>query len=232
MKKPILDFHINKEGYFVIGLAIIITCIMFALAVELGLICLYITSLVIYFFRDPVRMIVRNENNLLSPADGVVYSISEALSPSSTDLNETMTRVSIFLSVLDVHVNRLPVSGTVRKLNYIVGKFIRADSYVSEEANEKQEILIEALNGKNIIVVQQAGFVARRIVCDLLEGHEYEQGSRFGIIKFGSRVDLYFPKEYKLCVRERQMVIGGETIIAALKNEDNDEEEDIVVKFV
>ncbi len=199
---------INKEGYIPIGVLVIITCISFSISWGLGVTSLILTAGCAYFFRDPIRVIPVNENIILSPADGTIYNIDH-------NYNDQI-RVSIFLSVLNVHVNRIPISGTVKKLHYHPGKFIRASSHKDSEDNEKQEIVIETPSGIEIKFAQIAGFIARRIICELKEGEQAVSGKRFGIIKFGSRVDIILPKNTQLTVAEGQTVIGGETILADL----------------
>lgn len=129
-----------------------------------------------------------------------------------------MNKISIFLSPLNVHVNRIPINGVVRNLHYIPGKKLRADYDSSEDENERQEVVIELSDGRKIVVVQQTGFLARRIVCDLKKDQQVSAGKRFGIIKFGSRVTVYLPKDMKILVTEQQTVIAGETVLGLLND--------------
>lgn len=211
-------FHLSKEGYTFIIIGCIVTFIVFAFSWGLGTACLLLTFSIVFFFRDPIRVIPLNDNYILSPADGLVYSIKELPPPALLGMQGRRIRVSIFLSVFDVHVNRIPVDGVIKKLHYSPGKFIRADSQKSEEENERQEILIQAANGSDIVVTQQAGFIARRIVCALEEDQKVKAGERFGIIKFGSRVDVYLPEGILPLVQEGQTLVGGETVLAVFNN--------------
>lgn len=209
-------FSVSKEGYLSIVIAAVLTLLFFTFNSVLGVIGLFCTVVIIYFFRDPQRAIPINDQVVLCPADGVILNIERTMPPVSLGLEEEMYKVSIFLSPLNVHVNRLPVDGIVKKLHYTPGKHMRAD-YDTEE-NERQDILIESNNKKNIVVVQQTGFLARRIVCDLNQNDEVKAGMRFGIIKFGSRVNLYLPLDANVCVFKKQTVIAGETIIASFSD--------------
>tara|TARA_B100000700_G_C15001817_1_gene836658 strand:+ start:517 stop:1035 length:519 start_codon:yes stop_codon:yes gene_type:complete len=169
---------------------------------------------VYYFFRDPERFPINDENYLLSPADGVVSQISEVNGPIELGLeNEKYTRVSIFMNVFDCHVNRVPSTGKITKIYYKTGKYINASLDKASEENERNYLKMENKHGSEIILVQIAGLIARRIVCEVKENEEIEQGDRFGIIRFGSRVDLYF-KNYETMVKQKQKTISGETIIA------------------
>lgn len=208
--KKIFD-SIHKEGYIPIGILIISTCISFAIYWSLGAFLLFLTAGCAFFFRDPIRVIPVDEDLILSPADGLVYNVNHD--------NEDDTRISIFLSVMSVHVNRIPVSGIVEKLTYAPGKFIRASSHKDSEDNERQDITIRTKSNVVIKFSQIAGFIARRIICNLQEGEEVSSGAKFGIIKFGSRVDLFIPKNIDILISEGQTLIGGETIIANLSKD-------------
>nr|CAH7716131.1 unnamed protein product [Callosobruchus chinensis] len=193
--------NINREGYLLIVVSFIVTCIAFSISWGAGITCLFPTLLCTYFFRDPARAVPNNKDFILSPADGVISKIEEV-------------SYSIFLSVLNVHVNRIPISGTIKEMSYKKGKFVSAISNRSSNENEKQVIAIEYEKGKEIIVEQIAGFIARRIVCNLRTSQSVKAGERFGIIRFGSRVNIYIPIGIEVRVSEGQTVIGGETIIA------------------
>lgn len=215
--------NINKEGYPFIIISFIVSCIAFSISWGLGVTCLFPTLLCTYFFRDPARAVPNNKDLILSPADGVISSIEEVSYSLSEDSKEEkkFTCVSIFLSVLNVHVNRVPISGMVKGMNYKKGKFVSAMNNRSSNENEKQVIVIEYQEGKEIIVEQIAGFIARRIVCNLEVSQNVKAGERFGIIRFGSRVNIFIPSGIAVKVSKGQTVIGGETVIANLIENDN-----------
>ncbi|OCA06364.1 phosphatidylserine decarboxylase [Wolbachia endosymbiont of Trichogramma pretiosum] len=208
--------NINREGYLFIVVSFIVTCIAYSISWGAGIACLFPTLLCTYFFRDPARAVPSNKDFILSPADGVISKIEEVSYPLSAENEEEkrFTLVSIFLSVLNVHVNRIPISGTIKEMSYKKGKFVSAISNRSSNENEKQVIAIEHEKGKEIIVEQIAGFIARRIVCNLRTSQSVKAGERFGIIRFGSRVNIYIPIGIEVRVSEGQTVIGGETVIA------------------
>ncbi|MFQ3307618.1 MAG: phosphatidylserine decarboxylase [Candidatus Midichloriaceae bacterium] len=208
--------NINKEGYFFIAVFAIITLIFFSFSNALGWVGVVLTLWCIFFFRDPERFTPTQENIIVSPADGVVQRIVKdvELPKEISDTSEKMTRVSVFLDVFNVHVNRIPVSGVVKKLHYFHGKFFNASLDKASEHNERQFVLIETENGSQIGLVQIAGLIARRIICDLKEGEKVSTGNRYGIIRFGSRVDLYLPQSMNIKVIEGQTMIGAETVIA------------------
>lgn len=217
--------NINREGYLFIAVSFIVTCIAFSISWGLGVTCLCPTLLCTYFFRDPARAVPNNQDLILSPADGVISKIEEVNYPALDEGQEErkFTLVSIFLSVLNVHVNRIPISGKIKGLNYKKGKFVSAMSNRSSNENEKQVIVIEYQEGKEIIVEQIAGLIARRIVCNLGISQNVKAGERFGIIRFGSRVNIYIPSDIDVMVSEGQTVVGGETIIANLNKEHTQE---------
>lgn len=209
---------IHKEGYFFISVFAIITLILFMWSQQLGWIGFILTLWCIFFFRDPNRVIPNQENVLVSPADGVVQKIEKAKMPQEIASNdEEMNRISIFLNVFDVHVNRIPISAKVKKLSYHHGKFFNASLDKASEHNERQSILLELNDKQEVGVIQIAGLIARRIVCNLKEDQKISTGKRFGIIRFGSRVDIYLPNHFEIKVLEGQKIIGGESIIAELK---------------
>jgi phosphatidylserine decarboxylase len=212
-----IDFlfpRLHKEGYRFVAIAAVVTFIVLMVSNFIGLISLAITMWVYYFFRDPDRFSIKDENYLICPADGVISQIIETSGPHELGLeNEKFTRISIFMNVLNCHVNRFPLSGVVEKIFYKPGKFINASFDKSSEENERNYIKFKNLNGENIILVQIAGLIARRIVCDVKENQNVKQSERFGIIRFGSRVDLYF-KNYKILVEKNQKTFSGETILA------------------
>lgn len=210
---------INKEGYFIIAVSAIITFLLFIIDEFLGEIGLILTLFIIYFFRDPIRVSPDESNVVLASADGVVDKVEEAEAPKELklDSNEKFNRVSIFLSTFNVHVQRIPMSGKIEKLEYIQGKFLNITNDKYHEDNERQLCLMKTKQGFDVIFVQIAGMVARRIVCDLKEGQEVKAGEKFGCIKFGSRVDVYLPKNIELKVKVGQTMIAGETVIGLLK---------------
>ena len=171
----------------------------------------------LYFFRDPERVPPGRANAVLAPADGHVVSVMTAVPPAELDLGDTPRwRVAIFLSVLDVHVNRMPVAGTVTRIAYRHGKFVSANLDKASADNERNALAIRLDDGQDLAVVQIAGLVARRILCDVHEGERVTAGGRFGIIRFGSRTDVYLPHGVTPIVAVGQTMIGGETVIAEL----------------
>ena len=208
-------FPIHKEGYKFILIFAIGAIILALLSDILGLAGLVLTLWCIFFFRDPERIVPIGEKLIISPADGVVQKIEEVPLPDNlTDSGEMRTRVSIFLNVFNVHVNRVPADGTITKLHYHPGKFFNASLDKASKYNERQEVLMKMDNGSEIAFSQIAGLIARRIVCDLKEGQKVKAGERFGIIRFGSRMDVYLPKGISPTVSVGQTVIGGESIVA------------------
>ena len=175
------------------------------------------TLFCLYFFRDPERVPPPRPNLLLAPADGHIVSIQPAVPPLELGLGDTPRwRVAIFLSVLDVHVNRMPADGTVTRIAYRHGAFVNASLDKASDDNERNALAIRLTDGREIAVVQIAGLIARRILCDAREGESVRAGARFGIIRFGSRTDLYLPEGVQPIVAVGQTTIGGETVIAEL----------------
>ena len=210
----ILFPKLHKEGYRFLTIAAVITFILLLISNFLGLISFILTIWVYYFFRDPERFSINDENYLLSPADGVVSQIIETNGPSEIGLeNKKFTRVSIFMNVFNCHVNRIPSSGKINQIFYKPGKYINASLDKASQENERNYIKMTNSNGDELVLVQIAGLIARRIVCEIKENDETNQGNKFGIIRFGSRVDLYF-ENYKMLVRQNQKTVAGETIIA------------------
>lgn len=210
---------VNKEGYFIIGVACVITLLLFMIWDFLGFIGLILTGFIVYFFRDPERVSPDDKNAILSVADGVVDVIQEVEAPKELglDSSKTYNRVSVFLNTFNVHVQRIPMSGKIEKLEYIEGKYLNITNDKYHEDNERQLCLMKTTQGFEIIFVQIAGMVARRIVCNLKEGQEVKAGERYGCIKFGSRVDLYLPKDVEIKVKVGQTMIAGETVIGLVK---------------
>ena len=206
---------IHKEGYKFLAISIIATFLILLFSNFFGLFFVLITVWVYYFFRDPDRYSINDDKYLVSPADGLVTNISERTGPIEMQLeNTTYTKISIFMNVFNCHVNRTPVSGTVEEINYKPGKFLNASLDKASEENERNYYKIKCKkSGEEIIIVQIAGLIARRIVCEVEEGKNLKQGERIGMIRFGSRVDLYF-KNKKVLVKEGQNLIAGESLIA------------------
>ncbi len=205
---------IHQEGYKFIVIAILITVFLYFFSGFLGLICLVLTIWVYYFFRDPERISINDDNYLISPADGLVLDVSETNGPKELKLeSKKFKKISIFMNVFDCHVNRSPCSGKISEILYKPGKFLNASLDKASEDNERNYYKITDKNGEDIIVVQIAGLIARRIVCEISENTELHQGDRIGMIRFGSRVDLYF-ENYDPLVKINQKTIAGETLIA------------------
>jgi len=210
----ILFPKLHKEGYRFLAIAAVITFILLLISSFLGIISFILTIWVYYFFRDPERIPINDENYLLSPADGVVSQIIQTNGPSELGLeNKKFTRISIFMNAFNCHVNRVPSSGKITKIFYKPGKYMNASFDKASEENERNYVKMTNSNGEELILVQIAGLIARRIVCDVKENDETKQGDKFGIIRFGSRVDLYF-ENYQTLVRQNQKTISGETLLA------------------
>ncbi len=207
---------IHKEGYKFLAISIIVTFIFLLFSNFLGVIFILITIWVYYFFRDPERHSINDDNFLVSPADGLITDISEKNGPIELELeNKTYTKISIFMNVFNCHVNRTPLTGVVEGINYIPGKFLNASLDKASEENERNYYKIKcSKSGEEIIVVQIAGLIARRIVCEVEQGQNLKQGNRIGMIRFGSRVDVYF-KNKKVLAKIGQNVIAGESLIAS-----------------
>ena len=212
-----IDFllpKLHKEGYRFLAIAVVITFILLLISKFFGLISFILTVWIYYFFRDPERFSINDESFLLSPADGVVSQITEMKGPKEMGLeNKQFTRISIFMNIFNCHVNRFPSSGKIDKIFYKPGKYLNASLDKSSDENERNYIKLISSNGDELVLVQIAGLIARRIVCDVKENFEAKLGDRFGIIRFGSRVDLYF-NNYKVLVKKNQKMVSGETIIA------------------
>ena len=212
-----IDFllpKLHREGYRFVAIAAVITFILLLISKLLGLISLILTIWVYYFFRDPERFTIEDESYLVCPADGVISQIIETNGPKELGLeNKKFTRVSIFMNVFNCHVNRVPCSGKINKIIYKPGKYINASLDKASDENERNLVHLTSTTKDDLILVQIAGLIARRIVCDTREDDNLKQGERFGIIRFGSRVDLYFEK-YNLLVKVNQKTIAGETLIA------------------
>ncbi|MDX2073425.1 MAG: phosphatidylserine decarboxylase [Alphaproteobacteria bacterium] len=213
---------IHPAGWMFVAIFAVTTLVLGLLSTAFLWIGLIATGWCLYFFRDPVRVTPIREGLMVSPADGVVQKITNVVPPAEMMLgSEERVRISIFLNVFDVHVNRIPMEGSVTKMHYHPGRFFNASLDKASEENERQEITVTMPDGDKYGVVQIAGLVARRILCDLHEGESVRTGERFGIIRFGSRVDIYLPVSAIPMVIEGQRSVGGETIIADLKSRED-----------
>ena len=205
---------IHVEGYKFLVISGIITIVFYIFSNFLALLGLLLTVWVYYFFRDPERIIIDDDNYLVSPADGEVIKVEEIDGPMELNLeNKKFKKISIFMNVFDCHVNRTPCSGTVEEILYKPGKFLNASFDKASEDNERNYYKIKDNAGNNIIVVQIAGLIARRIVCETNNGQTLSQGERIGMIRFGSRADVYY-ENYEPLVKVGQTAISGETLLA------------------
>jgi phosphatidylserine decarboxylase len=205
---------LHSEGYKFIVIAAVITIILYNFSSFLGLIGLVLTIWVYYFFRDPERVIIDDDNYLVSPADGEVIKVEEVNGPKELGLeNKKFNKISIFMNVFDCHVNRTPCKGKIEEILYKPGKFLNASLDKASEDNERNYYKIKDVNGNDVIVVQIAGLMARRIVCESNKNQELSQGERIGMIRFGSRADVYY-ENYQPLVKIGQRAISGETLLA------------------
>ena len=206
---------IHKEGYKFLAISILATFILLLFSKFLGFLLILITVWVYYFFRDPERYPINDDSYLVSPADGLITDISDRSGPEELRLeNTSYTRVSVFMNVFNCHVNRVPSSCKVEEIYYKPGKFLNASLDKASEENERNYFKIKLSNGEEIVIVQIAGLIARRIVCEVEQGQELKQGDRIGMIRFGSRVDMYF-KNKKVLAKLGQNVVAGESLIAS-----------------
>ena len=205
---------IHPEGYKFLVIAGIITLLLYTLSDFLGLIGLVLTIWVYYFFRDPDRVIIEDDNYLVSPADGEILKVEEVDGPKELGLeNKKFNKISVFMNVFDCHVNRTPCAGKIEEILYKPGKFVNASLDKASEDNERNYFKIKDTDGNDVIVVQIAGLVARRIVCESNKDQELKQGDRIGMIRFGSRADVYY-ENYQPLVKVGQKAISGETLLA------------------
>ena len=205
---------IHTEGYKFLVIFIVATIVLYFINGFLGFIGFVLSIWVYYFFRDPDRISIDDDNYLVSPADGEVLQVIETNGPKELELeNKKFTKISIFMNVFDCHVNRIPCAGKISQIIYKPGKFINASLDKASEENERNYYKIKNSLGEDIIIVQIAGLIARRIVNESHEGQEIKQGERVGMIRFGSRADIYF-ENYKPLVRVNQKTIAGETLLA------------------
>jgi phosphatidylserine decarboxylase len=212
---------IHKDGYKFVAAAAAATVVAFLIATILGLIFVFVTIALVYFFRDPERMVPARDGLILAPADGAIISVGTVTPPSELGLgSDPKTRVSIFLTVLDVHVVRTPVAGRIEASVYRPGQFLNAASPDAPALNEYQGFVIETKDGQHIGAVLVAGTVARRIVPEVGQGDSVTAGQRLGIIRFGSRVDIYLPPQVSILAGEGQRTLAGETVIADLESQE------------
>ena len=205
---------IHAEGYKFLVIAGIITILFYTFSDFLGLIGLVLTIWVYYFFRDPERVIIDDDNYLVSPADGEIIKVEEVDGPKELGLeNKRFQKISVFMNVFDCHVNRTPCAGKIEEILYKPGKFLNASFDKASEDNERNYFKIKDNQNNDIIVVQIAGLVARRIVCESNKDQQLKQGDRIGMIRFGSRADVYY-ENYQPLVKVGQKAISGETLLA------------------
>ncbi|MBI04483.1 MAG: phosphatidylserine decarboxylase family protein [Pelagibacteraceae bacterium] len=214
-----MQLKLHNEGRVFLITSIVLTIIIIPFFPILGFFFGILSIFIFYFFRDPIRAIP-NHDVVVSPADGQIVFVGESDYPEELSLKNRSIKISIFLDLYNVHVNRIPISGIIKDIKYIPGKFFRANVDKSSKENERNIVLIENEKNEKIVVSQIAGLIARRIVCDLKVNQKVDKGDRFGIIKFGSRVDLFLPLNYKPMVTIDQLVIGGETILSNPNNID------------
>lgn len=208
---------IHREGHRFIAIFLAATFVLFWIYDPLGWFGVLMTCWCAYFFRDPVRITPQREGLIISPADGVVSAIASVPPPVELEMAEPeMTRVSIFMNVFNCHVNRIPMDAAVTKVAYTPGLFLNASLDKASEDNERNALCLTAQDGTRLAVVQIAGLVARRIICWTREGADMRAGERFGMIRFGSRVDVYLPQGVAPLVAPGQTMIAGETVIADL----------------
>ncbi len=205
---------IHAEGYKFLVIFGLATLVLYFISSFLGLVGLILTIWCYYFFRDPERQSINNDDYLVSPADGEIIKIEEVTGPKELGLeNKKMTKVSVFMNVFDCHVNRTPCSGSISEIHYKTGKFLNASFDKASEDNERCYYKIKNTFGEDIVVVQIAGLIARRIVTECSKDDQLNQGTRIGMIRFGSRADIYF-ENYKPLVKLEQKALAGETLIA------------------
>jgi phosphatidylserine decarboxylase len=212
---------IHPDGYKFIAIAALVTLFLFWLAQPLGWVGLIATAWCAYFFRDPPRVTPSRRGLVVSAADGKVAGIAEAMAPRELQLGSvTLTRISVFLSILDVHIVRAPVAGRIVRSHYVPGVFLNAELDKASEDNERRALVIETATGEKLGLVLIAGLIARRIVTFKGEGASVARGERIGLIRFGSRVDIYLPESARVLAETGQIAIGGETVLAEFASEE------------
>ena len=206
---------LHPDGFKFVATGVLATLLLFLLWVPAGWAAAVVTLWMVYFFRDPWRVTPTRPGLLISPADGIVVSIAAATPPAELAMGDmAVVRIGIFLNIFDVHVTRAPVGGRVAAMRYTKGRFVNASLDKASEGNERLAIRIAPPEGPDVAFVLVAGLVARRIVCNLYDGQQVATGQRVGIIRFGSRVDIYCPPPYVPMVVTGQRMVGGETVIA------------------
>jgi len=216
---------VHRDGHKFVGLGLIVTALLFMVWPPLAWVMALVTCWIIYFFRDPDRVTPLRDGLILSPADGRVSLIEKVRPPSELGLgDEERVRISVFLSIFDVHIQRAPIAGRIVRSIYVPGAFLNAALDKASEDNERRSIVIESPTGIKVAAVQIAGLIARRIVTFTAEGDSVGAGERFGLIRFGSRVDTYLPAGATALIAVGQRAIGGETVFADLKSTEPERE--------
>lgn len=211
--------RLHPDGWPYIAVVAAVNALLLALAGWWGLVLVPVSVWCIAFFRDPERTVPQGEGLIVSPADGVLLPVVQAAPPAELGMgDQPRTRLSIFMNVFNVHVNRVPADGTVTALSYRPGKFINASFDKASEDNERMSVRLRMANGAELAFVQIAGLVARRIRCDLRQDQQVRRGERFGIIRFGSRLDVYLPTDAAVKVVKGQKIVAGETVLAEFGN--------------
>ena len=217
-----LTIPIHRDGWRFIAVFACISLILAFISSELGWLGLILTGWCVYFFRDPERITPVRPDLIISPADGTISAITPVSPPAKLGLHgDHWTRISIFLNVFNVHVNRIPCEGVITKNVYISGKFFNASLDKASEYNERQALALRTTHGKDIAFVQIAGLIARRILCEARVDQHVHSGERYGLIRFGSRVDIYLPEGVHPLVIKGQKVIGGETVLADFQSHES-----------
>ena len=207
--------RVHPEGYKFFLIFISLSFLLGFFYIPLGILGFLLTIFVLWFFRDPERMVPSSEAGIISPADGVICKIEKTLPPKEVKSSEELLKISVFMNVFNVHVNRAPVTGNIKEIIYVPGKFINASFDKASEHNERNILVLENNKNEEIIVVQIAGLIARRILSFVNLFDSLKIGERFGLIRFGSRVDVYLPSKYNSKVELGQKVTAGESIIAS-----------------
>lgn len=227
--KQKLKTIIHKEGYLFAFIFLAISVLLWHVHPLLGKAGLLLTAWCLYFFRDPNRVVPLKKGLIVSPADGVVQLIRKIKPPKEMGLgSDPLVRVSVFMNVFNVHVNRIPLMGTIRKIHYHKGKFLNAELDKASDHNERQLFCVESPEGHKVGFIQIAGLIARRIRCDVVEGQVVKTGQRFGLIRFGSRVDIFLPEGVSPLVIVGQKTIAGETVIGEINSKEGPREGEII----
>lgn len=223
--------RIDPRGWIFIGIGACISILIFLVHTKLAMFCGFSTVGVALFFRDPTRCVPDKAEVIVAPADGLILDIVEVVPPEELDLGgDQWIRISIFLNLWDVHVNRMPIEGRVLQVTHTPGKFLEAFKGEASLENERCGVVIQGIEGFQVACVQIAGWIARRIVCDAKPDKTVQRGEKYGIICFGSRVDLYLPtKHVEIWAKVQQRTIGGETVLAVVRRDDVEYAEDVLV---